>query len=61
MSNLLDDFGKETSAQYAGMFSEEERQQMFVMQTYIKQKGVEEARKAVTRNLSLAEEVGTDE
>lgn len=61
MSNLYEDFGKETAEAYAREFNEGERKQMFLMQTYVKAKGAETVRKEVTRNLKVAYDAGADE
>lgn len=53
MANLNNDFGPEAATKYAEEFDEGERKQMFVMQTYIKQKGEAVVRKEVTKNLTL--------
>lgn len=58
MSNLMADFGKEVSAEYAGLFDDNERKQMFVVQAYLKQHGPEETRKAVTKHLEVAYDAG---
>lgn len=56
MSNLRKDFGPEVAKEYGGSFTEDERKQMFVMSTFIKQHGEVEARKAVTKGLTLVQE-----
>ena len=43
------------------MFTEGERKQMYLMQGYIKSKGVETVRKEVTRNLQVVYDVGEDQ
>lgn len=53
MTNLLTDFGKEAASNYAELFDESERKQMYIMQVYINQKGVDEARKTVTKGLEV--------
>lgn len=53
MTNLFHDFGKDAAAKYAEMFNEDERKQMYLMQSFIKVKGVDAARKAVTKELEV--------
>ena len=61
MSNLMEDAGRDTAEVYAEMFTEGERKQMYLMQGYIKSKGVETVRKEVTRNLQVVYDVGEDQ
>jgi hypothetical protein len=53
MGNILSDFGKEAAANYASLFTDSERKQMYIMQAFIKHKGVDEARKASTKGLEI--------
>jgi glutathione synthase/RimK-type ligase-like ATP-grasp enzyme len=53
MTNILTDFGKEAVKKYIEMFTESERQQMFLMQAYIKANGVDATRKFVTKDLKV--------
>jgi hypothetical protein len=59
--NLIDDFGESTGQEYLEVFTEGERMQMMIMSTYIKNNGLEETRKEVTRGLTLVPEEDLDE
>ena len=54
MGNLLADLGKDATAAYISMFEDWERKQMYVMQAYIKQKGIEAVRQEVIRKVEIA-------
>lgn len=58
MQNLMADFGIEAVKKYIEQFAEHERQQMFLMQAFIKSKGVDEARRAATRDLKVVYDAG---
>lgn len=55
MSNLMGDFGKDVAISYAELFEEGERKQMYIMQSFISQQGLEAARATVTKGLVFAE------
>ncbi len=54
LNNILSDFGRDAVKRYIEMFNEGERQQMFLMQAFIKAKGVEAAKKFATKDLRIA-------
>lgn len=53
MSNIMADFGKDAAKQYAELFDENERKEMYLVQMLVKQKGVAEVRKELTRGLEV--------
>jgi len=54
LNNILSDFGRDAVKRYIEMFNEGERQQMFLMQAFIKAKGAEAAKKFATKDLRIA-------
>ena len=53
LNNLFADSGKEAAQSYVDLFTEGERQQMYVMGQYIKSVGEEKVRKEVTKGLTI--------
>ena len=53
MSNLAATVSPEEAKAYGASFNEGEREQLYVMGAYIKAKGLDEARKTVTKGLQL--------
>lgn len=53
MNNLHSSISADEAKAYAEQFSESDRKQMFVMMAFIKSKGMEQARKAVTKGLRV--------
>lgn len=51
LNNLLSDAGHVIAKKYVESFTDVERKQMFIMQAYIKSKGIEQTKKDVTKNL----------
>lgn len=60
LSNLKEDFGEAVAQDYLELFDEKERKQMFIINTFIKTKGVDEVRKMVTEGLELSPEEEID-
>jgi len=60
LNNILSDFGRDAVKRYIEMFSESERQQMFIMQAYVKAKGADAARKFATKDLKVAYDASAD-
>lgn len=55
LNNLFSDAGKEAAQKYISLFTEGERQQMFVMSSYIKKVGEANVRKEVTKGLQVVD------
>lgn len=55
LNNLMEDSGRYAAESYIELFSDTERKQMYAMGSYIRQKGVDFVRKAVTKNLVIEE------
>jgi hypothetical protein len=53
MFNLANDFGAEVAKDYASLFTQPERDQMYIMNQYIMSIGVDAAKKAVTRGVEF--------
>lgn len=61
MQNIYNDFGRESSREYAEMFNDQELRQMQIMHIYIREKGEEEVRKMVTHKLEVVYDAGEDD
>lgn len=57
LSNLKEDFGEKVAQDYLEMFDEKERKQMFIINAFIKSKGVDAVRKMVVEGMEIEEEV----
>lgn len=53
LNNIFADAGEVAARHYIGTFNEGERKQMYLMQAYIKQHGIDKARKDATKNLEV--------
>lgn len=56
LHNLISDSGKSAGETYINLFKEFERKQMFLMSAYIKQVGLEQVRKEVTKGLVIVDD-----
>jgi len=54
--NLMDDFGNTVAEEYLNMFNEGQKQQILIMNLYIKKFGLDKARSEATKDLVLPEE-----
>lgn len=59
--NLLEDFGETAMKEYLEEFDEGEKKQIFIMVTYIQQKGLKAAQDFVTKGLDIQYNVGEEE
>lgn len=55
MFNLSEDFGETVAKEYAGIFNDNERQQILIMQIFIQNKGIDFVKKEVTKGLVLVD------
>ncbi len=53
MNNLMEDFGTAVVADYLSNFNEGERKQLYFMQQYVLEHGVDATRKLVTKGLHI--------
>jgi hypothetical protein len=53
LTNLVEDSGKDAGEKYISQFDEGSKRQMYLMLAYIKQKGIEVAKKEVMRGLEI--------
>lgn len=56
LNNLFADSGPEAAQSYINLFDEPQKQQMYVMGSYIKKVGQEAVRREVTKGLVLVDE-----
>lgn len=61
LSNILEDLGRGKAEEYAALFTDNERKQMYIMQLYINTKGYDAARLAATKDLVLEGETHDEE
>lgn len=56
--NIREDFGPQTLEDYVSNFDETERKNIYLMMSFIKAKGAEEAQKVATKGLVLEDDEG---